>query len=190
MKYFVFLLLFVLLFLQESTAQIRLNDLLFYRDLRIVHDDSVSRIISIDDNSNTYWVDSVYFLNNNFHEYHEKGIITQRSFLVSGSNKYMLDSLIIKNYYDFGLSLDIDRVYSNNREKCEYLIIECYNVFQYGTDTQPIFIVLAKEMNYYTIQSVYIMDDYSEDTYNNINIQYDNDKIIMRGEGVSLIFTY
>lgn len=189
MKYFI-LLLFVLLYSQESTAQIRLDDLLFNRELGIVHEDSVSRIISIDDNSNTYWIDSVYILNNNCHEYNEKGTITQRSFLVSGSNKYMLDSLIIKNYYDFGLFLDIHRVYSNNREKCEYLIIECYNVFQYGTDTQPIFIVLVKEMSHYTLQSVYIMDDYSEDAYNNINIQYDDDKIIMRGEGVSLIFKH
>ena len=186
MKYFGPALLFVLLFTQESTAQIRLNDLPFFLELKIVHDDSVSRIMCIDDNSNTYWIDSSYSYK--YNEYLENGIIAQRSFLVSGSKKYMLDSLIIKNYYDYGLSLDIDRVYVvDTRDGREYLIIECYNTFQYGTDTQPIFIVLAKEVNCCTLQAVYVMDNYSEDAYDNVFILYENDMVIMEGGGVSLI---
>ena len=96
MKY-LSVLLVLMLFTQESISQTRLKDLPFSKELKIVHDDSVSRTICIDDKSNTYWVDSIYPLFYEY-EYPEKGVITQRSFLVSGTNKYLLDSLIIKNY--------------------------------------------------------------------------------------------
>lgn len=180
-------LLFLIVFVQASTAQIRWNDLPFYTNPIIIHDDSVSREICIDENTNTYWVDSVYRLTNNSYEFPEKGIINQRSFLISDSNKYMLDSLIIKNYYDYELSLDIVRVYINKRENREYLIIECCNTYQNGSESQPIFLIFTKEDNHYSHQSVYIMDNYSEEAYDKICILYDNDEVIMEGDGISLI---
>lgn len=185
MKYLAVLLALMLL-TQESISQIRLNDLPFSEDFKIVHDDSVSRTICIDDKSNTYWVDSIYPLFHDY-EYPEKGVITQRSFLVSGSNKYMLDSLIIKNYYDYCLSLDIARVNIFKQKGAEYLFIECYNLFQYGSDSQPIFILLSKEGNNYAHPSVYVMDDYSKDAYEKIYILYENNQIVMKGDRLSLI---
>ena len=185
MKYLAILLV-LMLFTQESISQTRLKDLPFSKELKIVHDDSVSRTICIDDKSNTYWVDSIYPLFYEY-EYPEKGVITQRSFLVSGTNKYLLDSLIIKNYNDYCLSLDIARVNIFKQKGSEYLFIECYNIFQYGSDSQPIFILLTKEGKNFAHPSVYLMDIYSENAYENIYILYENDKIVMKGEGVSLI---
>ncbi len=185
MKYLT-VLLALSLFTQGATSQIRLDDLPFYEEFKIVHDDSVSHVICIDDKSNTYWVDSIYPMSYDY-EYREKGVITQRSFLVSGTKKYMLDSLIIKNYYDYCLSLDMDRVYIVKQKVPEYLIIECYDTFQYGSDTQPIFILLTKEGDSYAHPSVYLMDTYSEQAYENIYIIYENDKIVMEGDGISSI---
>ncbi len=185
MKY-LSVLLVLILFTQESISQTRLYDLPFAKELKIVHDDSVSRTICIDDKSNTYWVDSIY---PSFHdyEYPERGVITRRSFLVSGSYKYMLDSLIIKNYNDYCLSLDIARVNISKQKGTDYLFIECYNIFQYGSDSQPIFILLTKEGDSYAHPSVYVMEFCSENAYENIYVLYENDKIVIRGEGVSLI---
>lgn len=174
--------LFLLACPTVSLAQLRIDNLPCTRSFPVVCDDSVCHAIIIYDN--VCWLDSIYSAPL---EYHEPGIISQRSYLVSGPNKYMLDSLIIKNYHEYCLALDVSRVFPIQNGEQKYLIIECYDTFSYGTDQQPLFIVLIKKDNWYSISSVYIMSDYSDEEYEKISIRYDENGISMIGGGVSLI---
>ena len=88
----------------ESIAQTRLNNLPCVREFQVVHEDTVCRKICILDS--IYWIDSNFALPQ---EYPIKGFISQRSYIVSDNHKYMLDSLIIKNYNEYCLALDMDR---------------------------------------------------------------------------------
>ena len=176
----IFLFIFALPFV--TMAQVRIDDLPCIRSFHVVSDDSICHAIIIHDN--VCWLDSIY---SEPQEYHVPGIISQRSFLVSGSNKYMVDSLIIKNYHEYCLALEVSRALSIQNGGRKYLIIECYDTLAYGTDHQPLFIVLLKEDIWYTIYSVYIMGDYSEEEYKKISIRYDDNGISMTGGGVSLI---
>lgn len=162
-------------------AQTIMNDLPRIGWGQIVYEDSISRTILIDDN--VYWVDSSYSTQQ---EYPEQGIISQRSFLLSDSNKYMLDSLIISNYNEYCLSLDIANIFHVSENDTEYLIIECYNTFQYGGNPQPIFLVLDKLVNGFTLQSTYVMEEYSEKDYKDIRVANDNGHLIIYGRGLSL----
>lgn len=171
----------ILMFPVIMPAQTILSDIPSIGRGQIVNEDPTSRTILIGDN--VYWVDSIYSAQQ---EYSEQGIISQRSFLLSDSNKYMLDSLIISNYDEYCLALDIATIFHFGENSTEYLIIECYNTFQYGSDSQPVFFVLDRIVNGFTLQSAYVMEEYNEKDYRDIRVANDNGCLKIYGRGISL----
>ena len=169
--------------LQESVAQTCLANLPCVREFQVVHEDTVSRKTHIIDN--IYWIDSFYDAASQ--EYPVKWVVSQRSYIVSDTHKYMLDSLIIKNHNEYCLALDVFRAFLVKEERRKYLIIECNNTFQYGSDSQPIFVILSKDDDIYYLHSIYIMDVYIEEKYEKILITHDDKGIIVEGSGVSLL---
>jgi hypothetical protein len=107
-----------------------------------------------------------------------------RDYILLDGEKYWVDSLWLKKYDDYAMAFEYTGTYIISDKKSMYLIVTGVNIFQMGTDAQPLYAIFQKKCDKYAFLSSYILEDidfYSEDILNSIKIIFESDKIILQG---------
>jgi hypothetical protein len=108
----------------------------------------------------------------------------QRDYILLNEQKYLIDSLCLKQYNDYVISFEYDGTYIIPYKESNYLIVTGSNGFQMGTDMQPRYLIFQEKENKYQFLSSYLLENidyYSEEILNSVKIVKKKDKIILKG---------
>lgn len=115
----------------------------------------------------------------------------KRDYIIFNNVKYVIDSLVLKNYSSYTQNFNLTYIYKIERESVNYVILSGGNLFQMGTDGQPLFI-LFKENNknkYVFYSSYYIenIEDNSTRIYDAIKVIFHKNELFLKGKSLKCI---
>lgn len=124
-------------------------------------------------------------------EYFEPTDTLQRDYIIFNNVKYVIDSLVLKHCSSYTQLFNLTHIYKIERKSVNYVILSGGNLFQMGTDSQPLFI-LFKENNknkYVFYSSYYIenIEDNSTRTYDAIKVIFNKNGIYLKGKSLKCV---
>ena len=113
-----------------------------------------------------------------------------RDYILLRGEKYLVDSLWLKEYDNYAMLFEYLGVYAISDKKSTYLIINGSNGFQIGTEAQMLYAIFQKKADKYIfLSSYYIEETYDTDNseVNSVKIIFDDDKITLQGKNLKCI---
>ena len=92
-------------------------------------------------------------------EYFEMEDTAYRTYLQVADKAIMVDSLVIKNYDQYSMDFQVQSLYHIIHQTDSFVVIRAFDAYQYGTETQGIFIVFQLTEGRYFLHSVYVVMD-------------------------------
>lgn len=107
--------------------------------------------------------------------------------------RVMIDSLFFTNTSEFAMDFNILYVYPIRHQKELFIVLECFDGFQMGTDSQPMYLVLKKHNASYTLQAAYMITNIEDNSCripNSVKVFFFRKKLFLRGKNLILMKFY
>ena len=105
----------------------------------------------------------------------------------------MVDSLLLNDPSEYAMNFQPVSVYSIYEKKSTFVILECYNGYQIGTDVQPIYIVFKKggsSLILYSVYQITDLEDNSLKTEQSVKVFIRNNRLFLKGKNLIRIRDY
>ena len=104
--------------------------------------------------------------------------------------KVMIDSLFFTNTSEFAMNFNILYVYPIRRKKELFIVLECFDGFQMGSDSQPMYLILKKNNASYKLQAAYMITNIEDNSCripNSVKVCFFRKKLFLRGKNLILM---
>lgn len=134
--------------------------------------------------------DFAFVQNGREQEYFVPEDTSRRDYFQLSGRQYTLDSLFLKSYSDYAGCWELTDMYLIKKQEYTFLVICCGNIFQMGTDSQPLFIILKKNNNGFDLQSTYYISNVEDNSlkhFHSIRYECKNGMLTLSGDNLLII---
>ena len=116
--------------------------------------------------------------------------LSDREIITISDKTYMIDSLLYSNYYEYAGTYDFETLYTIEKQKHKYYIIDFFNAFQLGTMVQPCYMLLRTDGGRIILHSIYIQTDIEDNSgriENSVRVYFENGSLNLKGINLELL---